>query len=105
MGAHYVPGFALRHRTSGIQLSHQGYRRAPGTTPILQMTRPRLKEVSFTMPSNQEGDGTKVGGQPVLFLLLRVGQRMREGLMEETRCEELEGCSLSPSVTSQSGGW
>lgn len=32
------------------------------------------------MSLNQEGDGTKVGGQPVLFLLLRVGQRMREGL-------------------------
>ena len=27
------------------------------------------------------------------------------GFMEGIRCEELDGCSLSPSVTSQSGGW
>ena len=52
------------------------------------------------MSSNQERDGTKMGGQPVLFpppcgVPSMWSRGCGKGFMEETGCEELEDCSLS----------
>lgn len=70
--------------------------RVPVTTPILQMKRPRLKEVTFTVSSNQ--DGRSAGAlSPPAFSLPSVWVRgCGKDLMEEMRCEELEGSSTVP---------
>lgn len=69
--------------------------RAPVTTPMLQMKRPRLKEVTFTVSSNQ--DGRSASALSPAFSLPSVWVRgCGKDLMEETRCEELEGCSTVP---------